>query len=128
MNAPYVRFELAFDGEEQQVGFLTGLEDTGMDAEEVEELLEPFNQNMKVPPYRDWQSDSEHFPGAYFTKVGYLKYKDAINRIIEAVTYRKNGWAVIEIQSHSFPESYLYYEDEEQAVIRTYYAEEMELV
>lgn len=125
MNAPYIRFEMAFQGDEQQVGFLTGLDDTGMNEEFVEELMEPFNRSLSVPPYRDWESNAEHFPGAYFTRAGYLRYKEDIDRIIRAVKYRDNGWEVVAIQSYEFPDDHLYYEDEHQAIVKTYYAENM---
>lgn len=125
MNAPYIRFEMAFEGEEQQVGFLTGLDDTGMDEDEVEELMEPFNRSMGVPPYRNWKGETTHFPGAYFTKAGYLLFKDAIDKIVEAVKYRDNGWEVIEIQSYGFPEEDLYYEDEHQVIVKSYYSENL---
>ena len=125
MNAPYIRFELAFEGEEQGVGFMTGLDDTGMDEDEVEDLLAPFNRSLDVPPYRDWTSDKSHFPNAFFKRAGYFQFQPDIHRIIEAVKYRNNGWEVIAIHSYGFPEVDLYYEDEHQVIVKTYYAENL---
>lgn len=122
MNALYIRFEMAFEGEEQQVGFMTGLDDTGMDEDEVEELLSAFNFHLACPPYRDWESTKEHYPGAYFTRAGYLHFQEAIQRVIDAVAYRNNGWEVIPIHSYGFPEEDLYYRDEHQVIVKTYYA------
>lgn len=121
MNAPYIRFELTFEHEEMQVGFITGLSDIGMEEEEVEELLAPFNGKLALPPYYKWENNGDHYPGAYFTREGYVQFKDAIERVIDAVKYRDNGWDVMEIQSYDFPEKDLYYEDEHQAIVKTYY-------
>lgn len=122
-EAPYIRFEMAYNGEEQGVGFMTGLDDTGMDEEEVGALLDTFNSNLAYPPYRNWKSDATHFPGAYFTRAGYLHFKEEIHRIIDAVKFLDNGWDVIEIHSYRFPEEDLYYEDEHQVIAKTYHIE-----
>ena len=120
-EAPYIRFEMAFEQEEMQVGFMTGLDDIGMDEEEVEELLAPFNLALALPPYHKWERNGDHYPGAYFTRAGYLRFKEAIDRIMSAVKYRNNGWEVFEVPSHGFPKDDLYYEDEFQVVVKTYY-------
>ena len=47
----FYRFELAFDGEPQGVGFLQGAEDVGLDNKDLLSLLDPFE---KLPsPYLD---------------------------------------------------------------------------
>lgn len=120
-KAPYIRYELAFNGEEQGVGFITGLAETGIDEDEIEKLLLSFNLYLPFPPYRDWESklNSSHFPGAYFTQEGCSYFESDIHAIIEAVKYRDNGWEVIEIHSYGFPKEDLYYEDEYQVIVKT---------
>ena len=46
------RFELAFMGEMQNVGFLHGLNDIGLDAETERQMLAPFALKMKA--LRPW--------------------------------------------------------------------------
>lgn len=122
-EAPYIRFEMTYNGEAQGVGFMSGLDDTGMDDEEVGELLDTFNSHLAYPPYRKWESNANHFPGAYFTRAGYLHFKEEIHRIIDAVQFRKNGWDVIEVPSYGFPEEDVYYEDEHQVIAKIYHIE-----
>lgn len=126
MQGKHIRFEMTFDGEAQEVGFLMGLYEMEMDEDEIEELMTPFNKSLATPPYHKWQSTDDYYHAAYFTSQGYSRFKEDIERIIEAVRYKNNGWKVEIIHSYFFPEEYLIYEDEDQAIIRTYYVDSLE--
>lgn len=121
-GAPYIRFDLMFEDEEQGIGFLHGLHETGLSEEMGEELSAHFNDNLKIPYYHSsWIRNDEQYPGCYFTRKGYILHEQHINRVIEAIRELDNGWDVRTIEQYDIPEDGLYYEDEEQVVMVTYH-------
>ena len=87
----FYRFELAFDGEPQGVGFLQGAEDVGLDNKDLLSLLDPFE---KLPsPYLDEPLGAMFF----FTEEGMDRYwvtfcmRMTILRASTTTTIRRHG-------------------------------------
>ena len=119
MEAPYIRFDMLFDGKPQDVGFLVGLIDTGIDFELEEELTEPFHNRLPIPSYKPWEKQpSGYFSGAFFTKAGYERFEEHIDNILDAVKELDNGWEVRVIESDGFPEDDIFYRDEFQVIVK----------
>ena len=79
------RFELAFSGEPQGVGFLQGLDDVGLLGfirDDLYSLFDPLPIYELDEPVSFW-----------FTEDGLRQYEDAINRIADEVS--ENGWQLI---------------------------------
>lgn len=79
------RFELAFSGEPQGVGFLQGLDDVGLLGfirDDLYSLFDTLPIHELDEPVSFW-----------FTEDGLRQYKDAINRIEDEVS--GNGWQLI---------------------------------
>lgn len=76
------RFELAFDGIPQGVGFLTGLDDVGLSYDEADIILDPFFDLPHPPPYQGVVY--------WFTQKGLKSFAHAINIAIEMVALK--GW------------------------------------
>ena len=70
----FYRFELAFDGEPQGVGFLQGLDETGIPGQEVDGLYELFE---KLPAPRNCSGTS-----FWFTRSGLSYFSGSINAVI----------------------------------------------
>ena len=74
----YWRFQLAFDGEPQGVGFLTGIEDVGLPGDKEVDLLDEF-QSLPCPtvycPCEFW-----------FTAEGVHKYRTALQKMAEQIS------------------------------------------
>lgn len=82
----FYRFELAFDGEPQGVGFLQGAEDVGLDNKDLLSLLDPFE---KLPsPYLDEPLGAMFF----FTEEGMDKFMPYINAFVKAL--EPHGWSL----------------------------------
>lgn len=73
------RFELAFGGEEQGVGFLQGLDDTPIPALVRDELYGMFD-SLPVPPTLSTPDDSPVI--CWFTEKGLRQFAEAINAVI----------------------------------------------
>ena len=79
------RFELAFSGEPQGVGFLQGLDDVGLLGFIRDDLYSLFDT---LPIY-----ELDEPVSLWFTEDGLRQYEDAINRIADEVS--ENGWQLI---------------------------------
>lgn len=79
MTESLVRFELAFDGEPQEVGFLQGLCDAGL-PQVTAELLYALFSSLPAP-----KIESDCGVEFWFRPAGIEKYRDAINKIIQAL-------------------------------------------
>lgn len=123
----YTRYDLMFEGETQDVGFMVGLVDTGMDEDEIDELLEPFDEGLPNPPVQGKVDSSTHFAAWYFTTTGEETFREAIQAICEAVHFRKNGWSVRKTVVTDVEPSDIVYKDAYQAAIRTAYTEKESL-
>ena len=80
------RFELAFDGEPQGVGLLTGLDATGLPPGRSDRLVAMFD-DLALPeelgtPVRFW-----------FTQAGILRFADAVAEIMREI--EPHGWTVL---------------------------------
>lgn len=119
-TARLTRFEMAYRGESEQEGFMFGLDDCGLESEEIEELLSPFSIELATPAYqREWFQDPTHFPAAYFTDAGLRQFKPAIQQIIDAVRYRDNGWDVIKLECAYLTAPDIHYQDNHQVIGKT---------
>lgn len=118
----YTRYELSYDGEPQNVGMMMGLDDMDMDEDEMEMILERFNEELPlVPTIRTFDKSSTHYPACYFTSKGLEKFKQEIDALVEAIHYKDNGWRVNEVTLSNVLDDDIYYTDEYQAVIKTKY-------
>ena len=79
------RFELAFSGEPQGVGFLQGLDDVGLLGFIRDDLYSLFDT---LPIY-----ELDEPVSFWLTEDGLRQYEDAINRIADEVS--ENGWQLI---------------------------------
>ena len=81
------RFELAFMGEMQNVGFLHGLNDIGLDAETERQMLAPFD---KLP--RKFLGNSANV-SFWFTVDGLHRYLPAIQMLEKEI--EPDGWNLL---------------------------------
>ncbi len=72
------RYELFCDEEPQDVGFIVGLDDLGLSAEQEEHLLALFDKNLEIPniPQRNTL--------CFFTEYGNHRFKNAIDALVDA--------------------------------------------
>lgn len=97
------RFELAFDGEPQGVGFLQGLDDVGLWSIVRDELYSLFDS---LPICELDEPDGVSF---WFTEAGLRKYEGAINRVSNEIT--EEGWQLIGAVIDDSLEDVLYRDD-----------------
>lgn len=83
----FYRFELAFDGEPQDVGFLQGTNDTGLDSQTFRSLMAPF-ENLASPDL--YEPLGVAF---FFTEEGLHRYRSAINAFIAPL--EALGWSLM---------------------------------
>lgn len=81
----YFRFELAFDGVPQEVGFLTGVDDIGLDMKSENELLAPF-ESLPCPRVHTRCK-------FWFTESGLRRYADDLTAFAKRI--RKENWDLI---------------------------------
>lgn len=122
----YTRYELCFEGEPQNIGFMMGLDDIGIDEDEIETLLKPFEAGLSlIPKMHAFERNASHFPGSYFTESGLSTFEAPINRIIEAIIEKNSDWSVNTVVLETPLIDTIYFEDDFQAVIKTFYQEEL---
>lgn len=81
---PVTRFELAVDGEPQHVGFIVGLDDTGLPEHEKSRLASLFDE-MPMPPAHAMQGGAR----SWFTEAGLARFSNAIAEVQRA--YEDDG-------------------------------------
>ena len=110
----FYRFELAFCGEPQGVGFIQGLEDIGLPIKKYGQLYDPF-ETLPCPEICDPNGPILFF----FTKAGLQKYAPAIDAIGQ--TIRPKDWDLLGmvLEEGSF-EHALYHDDFQAAWSRSY--------
>jgi hypothetical protein len=119
----YTRYELYYDGEPQDVGLMMGLDDVGMDEDEVEMLMERFNTELPlIPQIRTFQESTTHFSGCFFTEKGLERFQKEIEELVQAIHFKENGWSVHAVELTTVLDEDIYYQDDYQAVIKTKYA------
>ena len=112
----FYRFELAFDGEPQGVGFLQGLDDVGFTTARKERLMQPFNKHLAIP---DVESEDDSAVVFFFTEQGLMRFAKDLNRIIKAI--EPHGWSLIATVMEEDDFTHALYSDEYQAAwSRTY--------
>lgn len=87
----FYRYELLFDGENQGVGFLVGLPDTGLSETEVCDLRDHFDNELPVP---NLFLDHPVRTKSYFTEAGNMIFLPSIHRIMQALP---EPWSVCAI-------------------------------
>ena len=88
----YPRFELAFDGEPQGVGFMTGLEDVGLPTHIESQLHQPFDDKLESPIIRSMTHEPVEF---WFTDLGLETFWPAIRDIARKIA--KYDWSLLYI-------------------------------
>lgn len=107
------RFELSFEGEAQEVGFIIGLKDAGINEKTIQSLVSVFDKALEVP-------HPECRTKSYFTEAGAEKFATGIEKIIKAVNQKKNGWAVNKIILEAEPTAlHIVHMDCYQVLIKT---------
>lgn len=81
------RFELFCNGEAQRVGFLQGLEDTGLPEDTQSALVYNFNKELKMPPRNIFKRKvgNGKYIASYFTQEGLKKFNTEIKNVIKAI-------------------------------------------
>lgn len=81
------RFELFCNGEAQRLGFLQGLDETGISEDLHSELVYKFNKELNLPPQHIFKQkvDSDKYIASYFTQEGLSKFKKEINNVVKAI-------------------------------------------
>ena len=110
----YYRFELAFSGEEQDVGLLQGLADTSLSPSVIEELYHSFDL-LPLPPILETPDDSAVV--FLFTEKGVREFANAINNIIFEL--RSYDWQVIAMPFQLEPKFALFCDEYQIAYSRT---------
>ena len=87
----FYRYELLFDGENQDVGFLVGLPDTGLSEAEVCDLTAHFDNELPIP---DLFLNHPVHTKSYFTEAGNMIFLPSIHRIMQALP---EPWSVCRI-------------------------------
>ena len=109
------RFELAFLGEPQGIGFLVGLRDTGITEETIDALIKEFDDKLPLPHYEELNyNKSVGYPASYFTEKGKEVFYPTISTIINHVQSLDNEWEVIE---EMIEVNDTLYEDEFQSIV-----------
>lgn len=108
------RYELAFNGELQDIGFLQGMYELGLDDGRADDLVRNFDTLMKIP-------SGVFCPNArsFFTEKGIDVSREDISRLVSA--YREHGLfqvAVGTLQEVMLDVDDILYSDDYQAIIR----------
>lgn len=103
------RFELAFDGEPQNVGFLEGLADIGLPKNQQDAFYAAFSSLPAPDLY------GEETVSFWFTQKGMEKYKQIINEIIQAIS--PYGWEIIGSSMEANIEDCVYQDDLQVAFV-----------
>lgn len=74
------RYELVYEEQLQNIGFLVGLKDIGFPKEKIDKLIKPFQDYLIIPHGDIYELKGVKF---YFTEKGKEKFEKYINRIKE---------------------------------------------
>ena len=88
MTGRYYRYELVFDGEPQNVGFLNGLMDVGLPISVESALYEPFEE-LESPTIHPNGKTVEF----WFSESGQTYFSEAIGAVASAIA--PYGWELI---------------------------------
>lgn len=112
----FYRFELAFSGEPQDVGFLQGLDDVGLGDAERQALYQPFNEYLKS---REVETDDGSDVVCFFTEAGVSRFERDIDNIIQAIA--PMGWSLLaSVMEEPDYDNALYHDQYQAAWSRTY--------
>ena len=104
------RFELTVDGEDMHVGFIVGLDDTGLPEHEKSRLASLFD-DMPMPPAHAMQGGAL----SWFTETGLERFAGAIAEMQRA--YDDDGlFEVVAVRSDDALIGHVSYRDEYQVV------------
>ena len=106
------RFELAFDGEPQDVGFLHGLQDIGFSSEKEARLHRPFTEFLPSPDIVPERREPLVF---FFTEKGLRYFLFDIYCIAKEV--EAAGWSFVYRKVNAVNDSLIRYRDEYQIAL-----------
>lgn len=109
------RYELAFDGESQEVGFFVGLEDIGISGDLKKELIRPFDEKLPMPPISILANYKR--TKSYFTEKGMRFFEAEISNlknVIEEFCYE-----VLEIEKELTNKDKVVYKDSLQVILES---------
>ena len=108
----YTRFELYYEGEPQEVGFMMGLSEVISDEDHREELIERFDRELPMTGVTLPKEDcAKGYAASYFTEKGMHHFKDEIQAVIDAI--EDKGWSV---EQSVIEDGDFLYQDEFQVV------------
>jgi hypothetical protein len=115
----FIRYELSFFGERQNIGFIQGLKEQGIPDNTIDELIKVFDAELSIPPFHNFTFDrTQEYPASFFTVKGEEKFKDVIRKIITFIESLQNGWEVEKIEMDlNLEDERILYIDEYQAII-----------
>jgi len=95
------RFELSFDGEVQNVGFLQALDEVGLQEEVTDDLYSLFD-TLPIPKLCEPTS-------FWFTSAGIKRYRGAIDRVIDEIA--ENNWQLVGAYLEDSADNAIYKDD-----------------
>lgn len=116
------RYELYCEGEDQDVGFLVGIEDLGLSCEKEISLLKPFDKALENPILPGMRNSV-----SFFTEEGNKKFQKAIRDVVAA--YKDSIFEVKIATLHlpvSLSEQVIYQDDDQVCLSREFYKKELE--
>lgn len=115
MTNKLYRYELAYFGELQGIGFITGLKDLGISDKFIDQLIQEFDQTLTIPDFDSLTYNKGiEYPASYFTEKGKELFSSSIQKIIDHVDSLNTEWEVVE----EIIEDYTaVYEDNLQALV-----------
>lgn len=112
-----IRYELDFFGEPQEVGFIQGLKDQGLNNKIIDDLICTFDKELAIPNYSEFKSKKGKYIASFFTEAGLIKFKKSINKIISFINQQENGFSVIKKAIKLKDTEHILYKDENQILI-----------
>lgn len=91
-----IRYELAFCGEIQQIGFIQGLKDIGVTNKTIDKLITGFEINLNIPNYSEFKCEKGYYIASFFTKKGTQVFEQDIQKIIKFLDKKDNGFSIIQ--------------------------------
>lgn len=112
----FYRFELAFDGEPQDVGFFQGIDDIGIPIALRQKLYQPFNERLESPMVEADDCSAVVF---FFTEQGLAQFAKDIDCIIQVI--EPMGWSLLaSVMEEPDYDNALYHDQYQAAWSRTY--------
>ena len=107
----FYRYELWIGDEFQEIGFLQGLDDTGLVPFRTNELVEAF-EDLTIPPKEVFAAGRTR---SWFTEEGQNRFESAIEAVIAA--YEEDGLFDVERLEEEVLDGTVAYEDDYQVLV-----------